>query len=99
VRIDFLSLLDIANLSVHETGHNTLVKTPRLPIHETSIEQHIEDLELRKRDARIGKEAGCAALNALAVGLTPGNPVLLSHSYKSSEIKVQSQTLRLSQGH
>jgi hypothetical protein len=46
-------------------------------MYKASIEQHIEVLEQRRRDAQIGNETSWAALNTLVLGLISGKSNLL----------------------
>lgn len=71
VRIQFSDLPPIASLSVHDLESSSPL------MYHASVEQHIEVLEQRRRDAQIGKETSWDALNTLASGLTSGNPVPL----------------------
>lgn len=73
VEINFSDLPDLAALSLNNP-QNAL---PPSLVYKPSLEAHIKVLEQRRIDARIGNEAGWAALNTLALGLASGNPALL----------------------
>ena len=77
VLINFSDLPSIKSLSLNGPKRKAPIRLPQPPMmYEASINQHIEVLERRKRDAEIGMEASWAALNALALGLASGNSVL-----------------------
>ncbi|RDW58635.1 hypothetical protein BP6252_13111 [Coleophoma cylindrospora] len=69
LEIQFSDLPPIASLSVHDPESSSISLPPPL-MYEESIEQHLEVLEQRIKDAQIGKEASWAALSTLALGLT-----------------------------
>ena len=72
VRTYFLDLPPITDLLIHDPETWSLISPPQLSMYEASIKQYIEVLELRRRDAQIGKEASWAALNTLGQGLMSG---------------------------
>ncbi|KAI9730921.1 MAG: hypothetical protein M1818_007995 [Claussenomyces sp. TS43310] len=72
VRIDLSDLPPITSLSVSDPKLSYSISLPPPPRYEASIEQHIEVLEQRRKDAQIGKEASWAALTSSALALTSG---------------------------
>ncbi|RDW56483.1 hypothetical protein BP5796_13124 [Coleophoma crateriformis] len=69
LEIQFSDLPPIVSLSVHDPESSSISLPPPL-MYEESIEQHLEVLEQRRKDAQIGKEASWDALSTLALGLT-----------------------------
>jgi len=77
VEIQFSDLPPIASLSLYNPESSSSISLPQLLMYKASIEQHIEVLEQRRRDAQIGKETSWAALNTLALGLISGRSIYL----------------------
>jgi hypothetical protein len=69
VRIQFPDLPPIATLLVQDPESDSQICLRQPPIYESSTEQHVEVLEQRINDARIGKDACWSALNILAQSL------------------------------
>jgi hypothetical protein len=71
VMIQLSDLPSIEGLSLNDPESSSSTSLPLL-MYRASIEQHIEVLEQRKRDAQIGMEISWTCLNTLALGLTSG---------------------------
>jgi hypothetical protein len=70
VSIQFSDLLSIASLLLHDSESSSSISLSELLLYKASIEQHIEVLEHRRRDAQIDEDTSWAALDTLARGLT-----------------------------
>ena len=82
VMIEFSDLPSITDLSLHDPKSSSSISSPLL-MYKTSVKQHSEVLEQRKRDAHIGTEISWTSLKILALKLTSGKSDLL-YLYKSS---------------